>query len=205
MSDSDSSVIAQIPSQVSELSVSRSGSRVDGNSVKVVARFRPFSPSELELGPAAPAFTFPTDNSIIATEGPDTGEYAFDYVFGSDSQQGRVYEAVGRPVVEDVLIGFNGTIFAYGQTGSGKTFTMMGPDIADPAQRGIIPRAAAHIFSAAEEQSGAIEWTVKCSILEIYNEKVQDLLSVENTNLQIKENGLSGIYVENLTAMVPPS
>ena len=132
----------------------------------------------------------------------DGSNFHFDRVFRDQEDQESVYETVGRPVVSDVLAGFNGTIFAYGQTGSGKTYTMMGTNIEDEAEKGVIPRAATHIFEAVENSHSGVEWAVKCSILEIYNEKVQDLLSVENGNLAIKESGVAGIYVENLSAVV---
>jgi|EP00360_Condylostoma_magnum_P000335 kinesin family protein 5 len=72
--------------------------------------------------------------------------YTFDGVFGTDSRQDDVFNIVGRPVLDDVMMGYNGTVFAYGQTGSGKTFTMFGPDLNDDEARGLIPRAATFIF-----------------------------------------------------------
>jgi len=68
-------------------------------------------------------------------------------VFGIDAQQHEIFDSVGLPVIQDVLCGYNGTVFAYGQTGSGKTFTMFGADIQDLTLRGIIPRAAEMIFN----------------------------------------------------------
>ena len=65
--------------------------------------------------------------------------FTFDRVFGPVSTQEELYLYSAKPVVEDVLKGYNGTIFAYGQTASGKTHTMEGPDIDGP-DRGIIPR-----------------------------------------------------------------
>jgi kinesin family member 5 len=85
-----------------------------------------------------------------------------------------------------VLEGFNGTIFAYGQTGSGKTFTMQGPDIENFELQGIVPRMVRTIFSKIENSSENVEFTVKVSMIEIYMEKVRDLLDTTKTNLQIK-------------------
>ena len=65
---------------------------------------------------------------------------------------------MGVPVVNDILNGFNGTIFAYGQTGSGKTFTMMGVDIYDYELRGFIPRTADWIFDYIEAVEEEIEF-----------------------------------------------
>lgn len=71
---------------------------------------------------------------------PENLIFSFDRVFKPDSQQLEVYDFVGKETIEDVLNGYNGTIFAYGQTGSGKTHTMYG-DIYDPDLKGVIPRA----------------------------------------------------------------
>lgn len=65
----------------------------------------------------------------------------------------EVYNQAARPLVQNVLKGYNGTIFAYGQTGTGKTFTMEGSSHA-PEFRGIIPNSFAHIFGHISKESG---------------------------------------------------
>ena len=82
-----------------------------------------------------------------------------------------------KPVIEGVLDGFNCTIFAYGQTSSGKTHTMQGPDIEDLELQGIIPRMVRTVFNRIETASENIEFIVKVSMIEIYMEKVKDLLN----------------------------
>jgi len=81
--------------------------------------------------------TFPEQRSVMLI--PDQSFWTFDHVFRPDCRQSEVYEFLGRETIEDVLMGYNGTIFAYGQTSSGKTHTMFG-DIHTPELRGIIPR-----------------------------------------------------------------
>ena len=87
------------------------------------------------------------------------------------------------PIVEEVLEGFNCTIFAYGQTGTGKTFTMEGGprNSADgrklSAEAGVIPRAIKQVFDAIESND-VTDSSVKVSFLELYNEELTDLLSV---------------------------
>lgn len=71
--------------------------------------------------------------------------FTFDTVFGTDSKQMDVYNEAARPIVENVLEGYNGTIFAYGQTSTGKTYTMEGVRTL-PELKGIIPNSFAHIF-----------------------------------------------------------
>lgn len=75
-----------------------------------------------------------------------------------------------------MVAGYNGTVFAYGQTGSGKTFTMMGSSIDDEENKGIIPRIIEQIFESIASTPANMEFTVKVAYMEIYMEKVKDLL-----------------------------
>jgi kinesin family protein 11 len=103
-------------------------------------------------------------------------------VFAPDTTQERLYSTAVASIVEEVLEGFNCTIFAYGQTGTGKTHTMTGDIELDPAGgelapgAGVIPRAIHQIFSYLD--GIASEYSVKCSYLELYNEEITDLLTV---------------------------
>jgi len=91
---------------------------------------------------------------------------------------------------------------AYGQTSSGKTHTMLGPDIDDEDNRGIIPRLVEGIFQKIEGAPEDIEFTVKVAMIEIYNEKIRDLLDPKKNNLKIhehpKEKG-GGVFVKDMT------
>ncbi|KAI0306556.1 kinesin [Multifurca ochricompacta] len=98
-----------------------------------------------------------------------------------------------------VLDGYNGTVFAYGQTGSGKTFTMMGADIDSEELKGIIPRITEQIFQSIVESDAHLEYFVKVSYMEIYLERVRDLLQPQNDNLQVHEEKSKGVYVKNLS------
>lgn len=94
--------------------------------------------------------------------------------------------------------GFNGTIFAYGQTASGKTHTMQGV-IEDPEEEGIIPRMIHHVFNHIMNSTSDIEYIVKVSMIEIYMEKIKDLIDVSRVNLNVREDKSKGIYIEDLT------
>jgi kinesin family protein 5 len=100
--------------------------------------------------------------------------------------------------VEDILNGYNGTVFAYGQTGAGKSYTMMGSDIDDPVGKGIIPRIVEQIFTRILTSPGNIEYTVRVSYMEIYMEKIRDLLQPQNDNLPVHEEKSRGVYVKGL-------
>ena len=100
-----------------------------------------------------------------------------------------------------MLEGFNGTVLAYGQTSSGKTHTMQGPSIEDPEKQGVIPRMVKTVFEKIENASEDLEFTVKISMIEIYMEKIKDLLDPAKTNLKIHEDKVKGIYIQDVTEM----
>lgn len=103
--------------------------------------------------------------SIIHPVTKKTVRQAFDGVFSSEATQQAVFDRVAAPLIEDVLNGYNSTLLAYGQTGSGKTYTMLGT--AD--QPGIISQACHRLFRP--------DVRIECSCVQIYMEKLTDLLS----------------------------
>lgn len=116
--------------------------------------------------------------------------FTFDKVFGPDAKQIDVYRAVMEPTIAEVMMGYNCTVFAYGQTGTGKTFTMEGDRSnvnlgwADDPLAGIIPRTLQQLFE--ELQSQDLEFTIKVSFLELYNEELFDLLSAHEDTSRMK-------------------
>ncbi|KAK9474735.1 uncharacterized protein V1510DRAFT_405815 [Dipodascopsis tothii] len=102
---------------------------------------------------------------------------------------------------EDIMNGYNGTVFAYGQTGAGKSYTMMGPSIDDAENCGIIPRIIEQIFQLILQSPAEIEYTVNVSYMEIYMEKVKDLLQPQNDNLPVHEEKSKGVYVKGLSKL----
>jgi kinesin family protein 5 len=115
------------------------------------------------------------------------------------SNQKDVYEITVKPIVDLVLDGYNGTILAYGQTSSGKTHTMLGEDLDNLEERGVIPRMVKGFFDKIADQPEDIEFSIKVSFLEIYNEKIKDLLDPKKNNLKIHETKQGGIYVKDMT------
>ncbi len=115
-----------------------------------------------------------------------------------NSRQRDVFDFSIRPTVDDILNGYNGTVFAYGQTGAGKSYTMMGADIDDEEAKGIIPRIVEQIFASIMASPGNIEYTVRVSYMEIYMERIRDLLAPQNDNLPVHEEKSRGVYVKGL-------
>jgi kinesin family member 5 len=112
------------------------------------------------------------------------------------SKQIDIFDFSIRSTVEDVMNGYNGTVFAYGQTGAGKSFTMMG-DMDDIEFKGVIPRIMEQIFDAIMTASSTIEFTVGIGYMEIYMERIRDLMAPSNDNLPINE-GPRGPFVKGL-------
>ncbi|GAO16005.1 hypothetical protein UVI_02055840 [Ustilaginoidea virens] len=113
-------------------------------------------------------------------------------------KQQDIFDFSIRPTVDDILNGYNGTVFAYGQTGAGKSYTMMGTNIDDEAGRGVIPRIVEQIFASIMSSPGTIEYTVRVSYMEIYMERIRDLLAPQNDNLPVHEEKNRGVYVKGL-------
>ncbi|XP_062863067.1 kinesin-like protein KIF6 isoform X2 [Trichomycterus rosablanca] len=131
--------------------------------------------------------------------------FRFQKVFDQETKQEEVFETIVKPVADNVLAGYNGTIFAYGQTGSGKTFTITG-GAERYSDRGIIPRTLSYLYQHFSQDSSMV-YTTHVSYLEIYNEVGYDLLDPrhEASNLEdlpkvtIMEDPEQNIHLKNLS------
>jgi kinesin family protein 5 len=121
-------------------------------------------------------------------------------VFPPQTTQAAVF-ATAKPLIDSVLDGYNGTVFAYGQTGGGKTYTMEGTGKweGNSQAQGIIPRTVYSIFEGIYSAPQHIEFVVKCSLVEIYNERIRDLLNLEKDNLLIREDRVRGVFIADVT------
>ncbi|KAG5583112.1 hypothetical protein H5410_053739 [Solanum commersonii] len=187
--------------------------------VQVLLRCRPFSEDEVRNN-APQVVTCNEYQKEVAVSQNIAGKhidrvFTFDKVFGPSAQQRDLYDQAIIPIVNEVLEGFNCTIFAYGQTGTGKTYTMEGEckrsksghNSELPPGAGVIPRAVKQIFDMLESQNA--EYSVKVTFLELYNEEITDLLapddlskvSVEDRQkkqLPLMEDGKGGVLVRGL-------
>ncbi|KAK5943707.1 Kinesin-like protein kip2 [Knufia obscura] len=138
--------------------------------------------------------------SLIAYRGKEGGDYLYDNVFGTYDDNARVYDSAAKRLVRRVMEGYHGTVFAYGMTGTGKTFSMQGTT----TNSGIIPRAITDIFSYIRETPQR-EFLLRVSYLEIYNEKINDLLatpanggSTPQEEIKLREDSRRGVYASPL-------
>lgn len=175
--------------------------------MRVVVRVRPLNEKEIEAGYRQITKVDTVNNTICvvnpqAAEGEPPKTFTFDVVFDTDSRQMDVYNETARPIVDQVLLGYNGTILAYGQTGTGKTFTMQG-DCTAPELKGIIPNSFAHIFGSIAKAAERKKFLVRVAHIEIYNEEIRDLLAKDQTaHLEVKERPDIGVYIRDLSGYV---
>ena len=127
-----------------------------------------------------------------------TQEFTYDKIYPIETTQKTIFEQVAKPLILSAFEGINGTLFCYGQTASGKTYTMEGIP-SDNNLCGIIPRMMHLIFEIINSGSSDIEFSVKCQYYQIYNEKIQDLIDTNKTDLTIREDKNKGIWVGECT------
>uniref|UniRef100_A0A061S1E0 Kinesin-like protein n=3 Tax=Tetraselmis sp. GSL018 TaxID=582737 RepID=A0A061S1E0_9CHLO len=169
------------------------------DAIVVCTRFRPINAAEVSRGSEEAVRLHGDGMGVTAMQGNDRQEhtFTFDRCFGPETPQMEVYDHTCRPIVNDVLEGYYGTVFAYGQTGSGKTYTMEGVQ-GDEERKGIIPRAVEHLFDEVQRCSDNEEVTISASFVEIYLEKIRDLLdrSKHKANLEVRVDVNRGVYID---------
>ncbi|XP_076760917.1 kinesin family member unc-104 isoform X2 [Xylocopa sonorina] len=183
------------------------------SSVKVAVRVRPFNNREISREAQCIIEMSGSTTSIVNPKAPPGSKDAiksfnYDYsYFSMDpsdinySSQLMVYKDIGEEMLEHAFEGYNVCIFAYGQTGAGKSYTMMGKQ--EEGQEGIIPQICKDLFRKISRNSNeCLKYSVEVSYMEIYCERVRDLLNPKNKgNLRVREHPLLGPYVEDLSKL----
>ena len=166
--------------------------------VNVICRFRPINDLERTSGNEQTCdFTSPTSLTFHSSREKNVYRFNFDRIFPPSSTQQDIYDFGVKGIIDSVLDGYNGTVLAYGQTSSGKTYTMQG-EMEEQARQGIIPRMITHVFKHIYKNEGT-DFMIKVSMIEIYQEKIRDLLDVSRVNLNIREDSIKGIYVDGVS------
>ncbi|RDA96071.1 hypothetical protein CP533_5843 [Ophiocordyceps camponoti-saundersi (nom. inval.)] len=203
--DSPEAAAATKPDRISALSSSDrrcSKSESKGN-VLVSVRVRP----DAHPDPQGSDTDWVVDGrkSRIVYRGKEGGEYVYDNVFATHDNNSRVYDHIAKRLVRRVMEGYHGTVFAYGMTGTGKTFSMQGT----ASSPGVIPLAITDIFSYIRETPSR-EFLLRVSYLEIYNEKIHDLLNMpagngngngtppQHEEIKLREDSKRGVYATPL-------
>ncbi|XP_035484740.1 kinesin-like protein KIF13B isoform X2 [Scophthalmus maximus] len=189
---------------------------LDDSNVKVAVRLRPMNRREKELNTKC-VVEMVKNQTILHPGGANLGKadtrnqskvFAYDYCFWSMDETDKekfagqevVFQCLGESLLYNAFQGYNACIFAYGQTGSGKSYTMMGSG----DQPGLIPRLCSALFDRTQkEQREQESFTVEVSYMEIYNEKVRDLLDPKGgrQTLRVREHKVLGPYVDGLSRL----
>ncbi|XP_042659299.1 kinesin-like protein KIF13B isoform X2 [Tyto alba] len=188
--------------------------------VKVAVRVRPMNRRELDLHTkcvvdvdANKVILHPVNTNLSKGDARTQPKvFAYDHCFWSMDEsvkekyagQDVVFKCLGENILQNAFEGYNACIFAYGQTGSGKSYTMMGT--AD--QPGLIPRLCSGLFERAQkEENEEQSFKVEVSYMEIYNEKVRDLLDPKGSrqSLKVREHSVYGPYVDGLSKLAVAS
>ncbi|XP_051996307.1 kinesin-like protein KIF1A [Xyrauchen texanus] len=188
---------------------------MSGASVKVAVRVRPFNSREISKESKCIIQMSGNTTTIINPKAPkENKSFNFDYSYWSHTSpedinyasQQQVYRDIGEEMLLHAFEGYNVCIFAYGQTGAGKSYTMMGKQEKD--QEGIIPLLCEDLFTKINETNtdNNMSYSVEVSYMEIYCERVRDLLNPKNKgNLRVREHPLLGPYVEDLSKLAVTS
>ncbi|XP_032244930.1 kinesin-like protein KIF1A isoform X27 [Halichoerus grypus] len=186
-----------------------------GASVKVAVRVRPFNSREMSRDSKCIIQMSGSTTTIVNPKQPKETpkSFSFDYSYWSHTSpedinyasQKQVYRDIGEEMLQHAFEGYNVCIFAYGQTGAGKSYTMMGKQEKD--QQGIIPQLCEDLFSRINDTTNDnMSYSVEVSYMEIYCERVRDLLNPKNKgNLRVREHPLMGPYVEDLSKLAVTS
>ena len=174
------------------------------SAVRVFAKFRPtrsnHEPISLDI-----------DQTLHQVKLGERLRFRFDGIVDATQNQSQTFEQIGAHSVTELLKGYNATILAYGQTGSGKTHTMLGAGFGEGSAEtqkawdpkgsvaGLMPRVIETLFVRASEDARNTNATIECSMLEIYNEEIRDLLSKGSCKLKLRETPLRGVWVQGLT------
>ncbi|XP_035881192.1 kinesin-like protein KIF1B isoform X15 [Phyllostomus discolor] len=188
---------------------------MSGASVKVAVRVRPFNSRETSKESKCIIQMQGNSTSIVNPKNPKEApkSFSFDYSYWSHTSpedpcfasQSRVYNDIGKEMLLHAFEGYNVCIFAYGQTGAGKSYTMMGKQ--EESQAGIIPQLCEELFEKINDNCNEeMSYSVEVSYMEIYCERVRDLLNPKNKgNLRVREHPLLGPYVEDLSKLAVTS
>ena len=171
----------------------------DLDNIKVYLRVRPLNTREQADGNHN-LLTKDGNSVSIAKTDEEKKKFTYDHIFGHEDAQTAVFKSIGCNLVDNFLEGYNCTVFAYGQTGAGKTYTMLG-DPCDEENWGLQPRCLEYLFYALKEHRNA-ENLIKITYVEIYNEKIIDLLNDKETPLSLREDIEKGVFIENVREVV---
>ncbi|GMF65033.1 unnamed protein product [Phytophthora lilii] len=192
--------------------------------IRVVVRARPYDEAVERSGSATTNSSKDKSSQECVAANPDNPGEVFVFTdaartraatfrcetfLSSLSTQQNVFDQIrAKELVEAALDGFPVTIFAYGQTGAGKSFTIFGKEdgvterkMALHEEDGLLPRTAQELMNAISARKGEVDYTLRVTCAEIYNEQVRDVFDPRKETLAVRSSKAHGFFLENATVV----
>lgn len=198
--DNDPDIGLTFRRQKSDVELSKKG-------INVFVRFRPDNQDELMRGEGCVMYD-PDQKTVNVEHSATNHSYRFKRVMTPDCTQEQTFITTTLPLAEAILDGYNAAVLAYGQTGSGKTHTIFGPgydrpehvDRADPEMRGVVPRLLQALFHEMNSNlDSQVYYALSASYIQIYLEKIYDLLIPSKEALKLYQDTLKGLWLTDAT------
>lgn len=175
----------------------------EADNIKVYLRVRPLNAKETAVNTQSLLTT--SANTVFLTRNKEERHFTYDHVFDEQTTQEQIFKELGGGLVEQFMEGYNCSVFAYGQTGAGKTFTMLGEN-SEEVFKGLKPRCLEYFFYLHKQRLAKdSESLIKITYVEIYNERIIDLLTEKPVSLNLREDIQKGVFVENVKEVVVKS
>mgnify|MGYP002624180383 CR=1 FL=1 len=206
---SNNEIDAKIKRETSQLVIDNYKNKKNSYNILVAVRCRPLNKKEKEISEKETITIidekiiklkdpngFLNPNNIRAKEKILKYDYAFDSLVGQE----QIFNCTTKNLIDDIVNGYNATVFAYGATGAGKTYTMLGED----ENPGIMISTLRELYKKILLYQNR-DYIIKLWYIEIYNEKIKDLLVNNNDNLELREDPNRGIIINNVTELITNS
>lgn len=189
--------------ELPELFRQSSDTKLSKKGTNVFVRFRPDNYKEEKEG--AQCVNYFPDLKTVTVE---NHSFRFKRIFPGETTQDQIFLSVGVPLIEPMMDGYNCGVLAYGQTGAGKTFSLFGHgydavnrgSAVKEENKGLVPRLLQTLFHDIQAtMSPTITFTVYTSFIQIYNEKIYDLINPTKEKLKLYQSAPNGIWLTDAT------
>eukprot|EP00930_Biecheleria_cincta_P061592 TRINITY_DN47157_c0_g1_i1.p1 TRINITY_DN47157_c0_g1~~TRINITY_DN47157_c0_g1_i1.p1 ORF type:complete len:951 (-),score=192.66 TRINITY_DN47157_c0_g1_i1:14-2866(-) len=169
-------------------------------SIQVAIRVRPLNSREKDLGDRVAVTVGGGEVCVELSQSAEPRSFTFDYGYGIEATQQQVQEDLGQNLLASAIDGYNSCLFAYGQTGAGKSWSITG-DRSHEESRGLLPRISESLVKSLSTDANTKEFQILCTYLEIYQEKMRDLMVKESPLLEVRKHPVQGVFVPGLTGV----
>lgn len=170
--------------------------------IQVAIRVRPLN--SRELGDRVAVTVGGGEVCVQLSQSAEPRSFTFDYGYSMEATQQQVQQDLGQNLLANAIDGYNSCLFAYGQTGAGKSWSITG-DRSQQESRGLLPRISEGLVDSLSTDANTKEFQILCTYLEIYQEKMRDLMVKQSPLLEVRKHPVQGVYVPGLTGVIVKS